>query len=71
MFFVALSESPESQIGVVQKQVQRLDPCASVWSCLFCLEVFVQFLKVEVETALSDMFVNVFALLRLLVCWLK
>ena len=62
MFFVALSESPESQIGVVQKQVQRLDPCASVWSRLFCLTVFVQFLKVEVETALSHMVVNAFAL---------
>ena len=62
MFFVAFSESSESQIGVVQKQVQRFDPCASVWLCLFCLTVFVQFLKVEVETALSHMLVNAFAL---------
>ena len=31
MFFVAFSESSESQIGVVQKQVQRFDPCASAW----------------------------------------
>ena len=62
MFFVAFSEPSESQIGVVQKQVQRFDPCASVWLCLFCLTVFVQFLKVEVETALSHMLVNAFAL---------